>query len=199
MLPNLSGLPLPTGAETLTQKAARKKREAQEAAAKKASEGKEAAARKASEAKEAAARKAREAKEAAEKLLDKAKMAAYNEFESHFKVPKNVPLRAALMQVAKALHEKLFALKFTKRTWEEAEAQLRKVKLVAPAKNVGASLGDTVLPTGDPCDDEKYADENPEQCESVAEAMIWHVIWCFFLYLIDTNPDMNTVGCAGIA
>ena len=128
MLPNLSGLPLPTGAETFAQTAARKKREAQEAAA----------------------RKAREAKEAAEKLLDKAKMAAYNEFESHFKVPKNVPLRAALMQVAKALHEKLFALKFTKRTWEEAEAQLRKVKLVAPAKkvepakNVKASLGDTV-------------------------------------------------------
>ena len=194
MLPNLSGLPLPTGAETLAQAAARKKREAQEAAA-----------RKASEAKEAAARKAREAKEAAEKLLDKAKMAAYNEFESHFKVPKNVPLRAALMQVAKALHEKLFALKFTKRTWEEAEAQLRKVKLVAPAKkvepakNVKASLGDTVLPTGDPCDDEKYADSHPDDCESIAEAMIWHAIWCFFLYLIDTNPEMNHVGCAGLA
>ena len=188
MLPNLSGLPLPTGAETLAQKAARK-----------AAEAKEAAARKAGEAKEAAARKAMEGKEAAEKLLDKAKMAAYDEFKSRFKVPKNVSLQDALMQVAKALHEKLLKLNFTKRTWAEAEAQLRKVKLTAPAKNVEASLGDTVLPTGDPCDDPKYADKNPEQCESVAEAMIWQVIWCFFLYLIDTNPDMNTVGCAGIA
>ena len=188
MLPNLSGLPLPTGAETLTQKAARK-----------AGEAKEAAAKAAKEAKEAASRRAKEATAMLGSTVDKAKMAAYDEFKSRFKVPKNVSLRDALMQVAKALHEKLFALNFTKRTWAEAEAQLRKVKLVAPAKKVGASLGDTVLPTGDPCDDEKYADENPELCESVAEAMIWQVIWCFFLYLIDTNPDMNTVGCAGIA
>ena len=194
MLPNLSGLPLPTG-DTFTKKA----KEAKEAASRKAMEAKEAAARKAMEAKEAASRRAKEATAMLGSTVDKAKMAAYDEFKSRFKVPKNVSLRDALMQVAKALHEKLFALNFTKRTWAEAEAQLRKVKLVAPAKNVEASLGDTVLPTGDPCDDEKYADENPEQCESVAEAMIWHVIWCFFLYLIDTNPDMNTVGCAGIA
>ena len=168
-MPNLSGLALPTG-ETLPQRLAREARE-------RASEG------------------VKNAKTMLGNTVDKTKLSAYNTFKSHFKIPKKVPIRDALLQVAKALHTKLLELKFTKRTWEDAEAQLMKVKLMA---RVGASLGDTVLPTGNQCDDPDYADKHPDDCESVAEAMIWNVIWCFFLYLIGTDDNMNTVGCAGV-
>ena len=68
-----------------------------------------------------------------------------------------------------------------------------------PPTTTTASLGGTVLATGDRCDDKNYADNHPDDCESIAEGMVWQVIWCFVMYLLDTNPEMNHVGCAGFA
>ena len=205
MLPNLSGLPLPTGAPEGAPKSMREKAAA--------------AGRGLARAKEKAKalmdpKMAERAKQAAKKGLaslgDK-----FSEAKKAFLQPliddiaPKVALSAEMsrkdaqnktLELAKMLHAKLLEMGKTKVPWETAEAKLMQImKMPKPASTTSASFGDTVLATGDRCDEKNYADSHPEECESIAEGMVWHVIWCFVMYLLDTNPDMNHVGCAGFA
>jgi hypothetical protein len=106
--------------------------------------------------------------------------------------------QAKTLELAELLHAKLLKMGKTKVPWQTAEAKLMQI-MNMPKPTTGASLGDTVLATGEGCDDKNYADNHPDKCESIAEGMVWQVIWCFVMYLLDTNPEMNHVGCAGFA
>jgi len=109
--------------------------------------------------------------------------------------------QAKTLELAEMLHAKLLKKGHTKVPWKTAEAKLMQIMNMPkpPPTTTTASLGGTVLATGDRCDDKNYADNHPDDCESIAEGMVWQVIWCFVMYLLDTNPEMNHVGCAGFA
>ena len=135
-------------------------------------------------------------------MVQKGKEAIFSKFKSQFNLDKIMSLENAkkeTLRICQQIHESLAKRNLTKRSWEEAEAVLRRMMMTKKPKNVKASLGDTVLTTGTDCDDEQYARQNPKACESIAEGVVWQVIWCFVMYLLDTNPEMNHVGCAGFA
>ena len=209
MLPNLSGLPLPTGAgepKSIRERAAaagrglaRAKDQAKEKAKEtaKALMDSEMAERAKQAARNALARLNVVVSEATKKLVqplidDIAPKVALSAEMSRKEA------QAKTLELAKMLHAKLLENGHTKVPWETAEAKLMQAMNMRKPPT-SASFGDTVLATGDPCDKKNYADSHPDECESIAEGMVWHVIWCFVMYLLDTNPDMNHVGCAGFA
>lgn len=188
MLPNLSGLSLPTGTPTMRERAAAAGDRVVKAGAGAVKAAGNGLARLNVVVSDAA-------KQLVQPLIDdiapKVKLSA--------KMSREDAQRKTL-ELAKLLHEKLLAMGKTKVPWEKAEATLvRIMNTPKPPSTSAASLGGTVLPTGADCDDKQYAEKHPEACESIAEAMVWQVIWCFVMYLLDTNPEMNHVGCAGFA
>ena len=189
MLPNLSGLALPTGAPSMRERAAA----AASAGLAKAERAKQAAER-------GLARVGGVVSEAAKKLVqplidDIAPKVALSAKMSR------TDAQAKTLELAEMLHAKLLKMGKTKVPWQTAEAKLVQIMNMPkpPPTTTGASLGDTVLATGEGCDDKNYADNHPDECESIAEGMVWQVIWCFVMYLLDTTPEMNHVGCAGFA
>ena len=178
-MPNLSGLSLPTGTPTMRERAAA----ARDRVVKAAENG--------------LARLNVVVSEAAKKLVQPLIEDIAPKVALSAKMSRK-DAKAKTLELANLLHAKLLAMGKTKVPWEKAEAKLMQI-MNMPKPPTNASLGDTVLPTGADCDDKHHAEKHPDECESIAEGMVWQVIWCFVMYLLDTNPEMNHVGCAGFA